>query len=287
MYFALLLFLAAAKDLKIAGNLEVDQSVSLKNLDAKSLDAHSLETKDVETDKVNANSITVDNLTVDRIIPTGGVLKIQGEVIVKKIDSSESATSSSTSSEETASTSSESTAEEASSEEETAEGITMTGDDTFTYVRPTSFIQWEEYSVSTFEDSFQFWDRQDVSSCFEGGDQFLGGHCNFAGDEVSRTYVLPKHNSLRVTAAYHMIDGWKGERGYMKVDGIMAWNHRSTSHAKGINMCGGEDSDRINIPIDVDIPHTAGNLTLTFGSELEVDPCVASFGIDDVVVYYK
>ena len=253
MYFALLICLAAAKDLQINGNLEVDQTVTLQNLETQSLAANTVDTNEVDVDMVNADSITVDDITIDRIIPTNGVLKIQGDVVVHKIANED----------ETQTSSSSSSAEQ------------------------TSFLQWEEYSVSTFEDSFQFWDRQDLSSCFEGGDQFLGGHCNFAGDEVSRTYVLPKHSSLRITAAYHMLDGWNGELGYMKIDGYMAWKHKSTSHSKGINICGGEDSDRINIPIDVDIPHTAGNVTLTFGSELEVDPCVASFGIDDVVVYYK
>ena len=40
-------------------------------------------------------------------------------------------------------------------------------------------------------------------------------------------------------------------------------------------------------PIDTVVPHLNSNVTITFGSTLKSDPCDASFGIDDVMIYVK
>ena len=40
-------------------------------------------------------------------------------------------------------------------------------------------------------------------------------------------------------------------------------------------------------PIDITIPHKEKNIKVTFGTTLNKHPCIASFGIDDVMIFVK
>ncbi len=76
------------------------------------------------------------------------------------------------------------------------------------------------------------------------GNAFLGGHCNLSYNEVSKTFKnLPEHSKLKINAAYHMLDSWDGETGYMKVDDQIVWSRKGESSEKGINLCGGDHND--------------------------------------------
>ncbi len=39
---------------------------------------------------------------------------------------------------------------------------------------------------------------------------FLGGHCNFANDVVTRKFDLPKHSKIMLKFNLHFIDEWRG-----------------------------------------------------------------------------
>ena len=74
----------------------------------------------------------------------------------------------------------------------------------------------------------------------------------------------------------------------MKVDNEIVWMREGNNDSEGINVCGGKDNDpAFNLLIDVVVPHTSNKVVLSFGATLQKDPCDASFGIDDVMLYFK
>ena len=141
------------------------------------------------------------------------------------------------------------------------------------------------------------WSHTHTSSCDEAGkgDTFLGGACALGGDTLaSKTYHgLPLHTSVRITASFHFLDNWEGETGFAKVDGKYAWADMADTSkihpARGLNVCGGDHPDaKIGAPIDITMPHTGASVELTFGAMLKgKDPCDASFGVDNVMVYVR
>jgi len=53
----------------------------------------------------------------------------------------------------------------------------------------------------------------------------------------------------------------------------------------GVYACGTEFPDKLSHPVEFTGKHHSSELTLAFSSTLDVDPCTASWGIDDVQVY--
>ena len=123
------------------------------------------------------------------------------------------------------------------------------------------------------------------------GNHFLGGHCKASSHTLSKIFdSLPPHTEVRVKARFHFIDKWNGENAYLKVDGGYAWlaSHK-TAKGKGVHMCGSDDvkESKFGVPIDIMETHSASKLELKFGSELNVDPCVGSFGVDDIEIFVR
>lgn len=164
-------------------------------------------------------------------------------------------------------------------------------------MKGTSFIldgvtQWALVHHDDFETekSLDGWSDKRTSRCREGGNTFLGGHCNFSFNEVSKVFKnLPGHSKIRVNAAYHMLDSWDGEMAYMKVDDVIVWTKRGIFDEKnGINICGGDHNDpAFNIAVEANLPHNASEVKISFGSSLDEDPCNESFGVDDVMIYIR
>ena len=150
-----------------------------------------------------------------------------------------------------------------------------------------SFIQeqkWHEVAEDDFSQGEGGWSEVGTGSC--GGEaRFLGGHCLLSSQEVSKTYTLPPHTSVRVTGSYHMFDLWTGESGYLKADGQYVWSLMGYSYENGLDVCGGPAPDpRLGATVDVTFKHTAKHLELRFGSTLKRDPCEASYGVGEVVI---
>lgn len=128
---------------------------------------------------------------------------------------------------------------------------------------------------------------------------FLGGHCNFSHNEVSKTFkLLANHSKIRITAKYHFIDDWNGEYGYMKLNGNVIWTKKSTHNRSNkdkitekihnISSCGNYDHlDNLSESIDITVSNSDNEVTLSFGSTIKKDPCEQSFGVDDIIVYVK
>ena len=93
------------------------------------------------------------------------------------------------------------------------------------------------------------------------GNLFIGGYCLLSKEEVSKKFFIGySHESIRVKASYHMFDNWNG---------------------------GDYNDPYFNLVIDVTIPHNESDVTITFGSTLDKDPCDASYGFQDVMLYIK
>ena len=119
-------------------------------------------------------------------------------------------------------------------------------------LKGTSFIsegvkQWELKHHDDFEsdNSLYGWSDKRTSNCNKMTGRFLGGHCNFSFNEVTKTFPnLPEHSTLRINASFHMLDAWNGEKAFMKVNNEVVWS-RTGKHSKtnGLNICGGDFND--------------------------------------------
>ena len=204
---------------------------------------------------LSTNQVTVNKLFLEKINPENGVLTVNGNVIIAN--------------------------EHPSTHKQLS--------DSFTSKRI------KEWSMKYHDDfqsdaSLEGWNDKRTNRCKKNDNNVhLGGHCNFAGNEVKKLFTnLPKHSFIRINAVYHMLDSWNGEYGYMKVDGVEKWKKKGESTDKGIDVCGGDSKDTaFNIKIDVVMEHTADEVEILFGSELVGDACKHSFAIDDVMIYTK
>jgi hypothetical protein len=156
--------------------------------------------------------------------------------------------------------------------------------------------QWKLAALEDFQGKMNGWSKQDISNCGSNPDIFLGGHCKFAGTYVSKSFQLPSHTEVTVKVNFHFIDKWEGESAYMKIDGRSVWAqaysacirlHSSTCQLYGVNVCGGDYPDRISYPVEFTGKHSESSISLEFGSNIEKDPCEASWGIDDVEIYIR
>eukprot|EP00945_MAST-04E_sp_MAST-4E-sp1_P001262 g1262.t1 len=154
-------------------------------------------------------------------------------------------------------------------------------------------------------------------------DYFLGA---FSNVRVMKTFQLPFHEFIRVTARVHFLDMWEGEAVYMKTNGGVKWSksHRwctefpqkkcepsSIIDNGALDTCGDPNfSDSLSQPVDV-IFRTEGKgaVTLEFGGLLTTGQkctgksdcdknsfeCVegmctntkATWGVDDVRIFIK
>jgi len=57
--------------------------------------------------------------------------------------------------------------------------------------------QWTMLYFDDFQGSAQGWSKNKISTCGTNDNMFLGGHCNFGADEVSKSYTdLPEHKMV-------------------------------------------------------------------------------------------
>lgn len=121
----------------------------------------------------------------------------------------------------------------------------------------------------------------------------LGGYCNFAAEEVSKTFTkIPAHKNVKIKATFHYIDAWMGESAYLKAsvgDELhTVWSETYDSSGGSIDVCGGKHSEaRFASPIEVNIPHEGDKLTVTFGTTVDMDPCDLSWGVSNFQLYIR
>jgi len=110
-----------------------------------------------------------------------------------------------------------------------------------------------------------------LSTCGHG-DSFVMTKPTDHSEGVEKVYSeLPEHSQLHIRARVHFIDAWKGSVAFMMVDGTVVWleTHGDPDESEsGISTCGsGYPHDRLSVPIDVIVPHTARDATVVFGSK--------------------
>lgn len=120
--------------------------------------------------------------------------------------------------------------------------------------------QWTMIAFDDFQGSALGWSKEKLSTCGANDNMFLGGHCNFGGEEVSKNFTgLPKHSMIRVTANFHFFDKWEGEEAFMLFNENIVWSDYYKWCDKvflwyckkyAINACGAEFPDRLSVPID-------------------------------------
>lgn len=246
------------KEMKINSNVHVTGSITANKFYSEEAkvtgNAHigkTLKSSDIISDK-----ITAQTLVTDRIISPTGVLTIEGDLIINN--------------------------------DVLADTVSMRGSSFIMEgVRQWGLVHHDDFET---EKSLDGWSDKRTSKCKNGGNAFLGGHCNFSFNEVTKVFKnLPEHSKLKINAAFHMIDSWDGEMAYMKVNDEIVWTKKGQfSPDKGLDICGGEHNDpAFNIPVDVTVPHDKSEIKITFGSTLDEEPCNESFGVDDVMIYVR
>ncbi len=120
--------------------------------------------------------------------------------------------------------------------------------------------QWTMMNLDDFQGSAEGWSKQKMSTCGTNDNMFLGGHCNFGADEVSKNFTeLPPHSMIRITANFHFFDMWEGDQAFLYFNGSPAWSDTYKWCDKvflwyckkyAINACGADYPDRLSVPID-------------------------------------
>jgi len=157
--------------------------------------------------------------------------------------------------------------------------------------------QWKLFYYDSFDLNADGWSLKPRQRCGGHPDHHLGGYCQLSYQNVSKVFPdLPPHKRIKIQARFHFIDKWQGEYGYMKVNDDVMWiehHHHcryrfASSCHKGINVCGDSlYSDTLSSSISITLSHSTSHVEITFGSSLPRagSPCIASYGVDDVMIY--
>jgi len=173
-----------------------------------------------------------------------------------------------------------------------ADSVTMDGLEA-SFLEINSVPQWGLVGgIEDFEeDTADGWSNGEVTEC--AGQKILGGHCTEQQmPTLTKTFTgLPAHSKLRVSANFFFIDSWDGETGFLNIDGNPMWvesyDHKMGA-ATGINVCGNATPEKnLMSHIDVTIPHTGSEVTLSFGATLDEHTCDESFGIDSIMLFTR
>jgi hypothetical protein len=158
-------------------------------------------------------------------------------------------------------------------------GITQSG--TSFAVKP-----WALFDQDSFMGGAQGWTGSAIDQC--AGTWILNGAMT-ANTTVEKTFTgLPAHTQVRVVAGYDFIDSWDSETGQAFIDGTMVWQQMRTTCCTLANVCGSTGyPDALNVPVEVEVAHTASTLTLRFTASIDSPGVDESFGINDVRLYTR
>ena len=127
-----------------------------------------------------------------------------------------------------------------------------------------------------------------------GNYNLLGGYCidNKKGFKLAYKN-LPLHSYIKIQGFLHFIDFWQGEYVFFKVkngeggeDIVYSQKADLKECLRGQNFCGGSFNDPgIGLFFDVVFRHS-GDLDINFLANLKEDPCLVSFGISDLSIFF-
>lgn len=174
--------------------------------------------------------------------------------------------------------------------------VTSGGFDVAGEVAARGAPQWTLWDLDTFDTpSTGMWSLNDRGFCSSPEDHFLGGHCRFGATTTKRTYSLPAHSRVKISARVHFIDKWEGESVSLLVHGQPVWSeshHWCPGFLKwmcekyGIDTCGRNNPDRLSVKAEAIVAHSGPSLDIEFTSSLPAgtDACYQSWGVDDVSI---
>jgi hypothetical protein len=137
----------------------------------------------------------------------------------------------------------------------------------------------------------------ETSTC--GGVTLIGGPCKTSSHVVTKTYELPRHAQVQITARFHFIDNWDDDTAWMSLSTpsgqTKMWLEQYTwcsqfftmMCAEGHSACGKDKyPDKLSRLISVSMTHSEPTLTIEFGTDIgkEIPPCEVSYGVSSVVV---
>jgi len=175
--------------------------------------------------------------------------------------------------------------------------------DDFEIVNPAApFQQWLIVEDDTFINGTGGWtvnSGPDVTTSTCGGLSLLGGPCQTSSQTVSKTYQLPKHAQVQVSARFHFLDNWDDDTAWMQLStssgNAVMWTEQYTWCSQfftmmcpaGSSACGKDEyPDKLSRLISVNMDHTDPSITVSFGTNIpsEVPACEVSYGISAVVI---
>ncbi len=132
------------------------------------------------------------------------------------------------------------------------------------------------------------WTYGEVTRC--GGVSMLGGYCKLSTNVSKEFTAIPSHSFIRVEASLHYIDQWQGEAAFLKIGNsprnleyVFTDFYDGSKAQNGLNICGTPfPESRFQTLVDIMVPHSESSVILFFGTNLEKEPCTASFGISVV-----
>lgn len=278
----------------ITQSLDVDKNITAKALFSENIEVvNSVKVEEMSTSKSTiASAVLSEKIITDTIRSFDGELQILGNIIlVNEIEA------------ETLNLSSNNNSNSLSFSISGVKQWLLTHHEDFEDEK--SIKTWSDQRTSSCNTKYES-NNNEINKKVKQNNLFLGGHCNFSHNEVSKLFKIPsKHSKIRIVAKFHFIDDWNGEYGYMKLNGKVIWTKNSAHNAnnkyKNIledkitghdflnkSSCGNDvHYDNLSESIDIIVSNSDEEINLSFGSTIKNDPCQQSFGVDDIIVYVK
>lgn len=177
-----------------------------------------------------------------------------------------------------------------------------------------SYKGWSDKRSTTHDDDFYLNEMENIDKEYHNPNSqllnkqithkntYLGGKCNFSYHEIIKEFNdLPNHSKIRITANFKFIGKWDGEIGYMKVNNKIVWSKHCEidellEEQVLFNKINQEDEDNIFNSallndevenINVILNNKQNRVVISFGATIKNDPCIQSFGVDDITVSIK
>ena len=140
-----------------------------------------------------------------------------------------------------------------------------------------------------FETNAGAWTPKTLSKC--GGNGELGGP-GVAGQNYAMSTSLsglPAHTQMHVLGTVQCIDAWSGQSVQLQVDDQKPWTDTVTNPLVGAtpDSCGSPLWADLKRSVDATFPHAADSALVQFTTTLTSDPSIASYGIDQVLIWVK
>jgi hypothetical protein len=149
---------------------------------------------------------------------------------------------------------------------------------------------WQRITLDNFEGgNAGKWQPPAITTC-GGYGAILGGYGVGGAGATFKLALsgLPPHSTLRVQGTFFAIDTWDAEKGFLQINGTEAWSYTYSVVPNGQpQMCGEQIYPDPAAGIGAQVPHTAADALLMFGSTLNEGPTNESFGMDNIGVFIQ